>query len=84
MIKSLLNPFKRMKLRIREKITEEKRFYSTKKQEIKEREEEIKQENDKDKKIINDENAFPEDKGAAEARVAQRNEELARLQTQIA
>ena len=79
MIKSLLNPFKRMKLRIREKITEEKRFYSTKKQEIKEREEEIKQENEKDKKIINDENAFPEDKGAAEARVAQRNEELVRL-----
>ena len=32
---------------------------------------------------MNDENAFSQDKGDVEARVAQRNEELARLQTQI-
>ena len=37
----------------------------------------------KTKKIINDENAFPQDKGAAEERIAQRNEELAGLQTLI-
>ena len=33
--------------------------------------------------IIQDENVFPSDREAAEARVAERNEELARLQTQI-
>ena len=37
----------------------------------------------KDQAIINDENAFPQDKEAAEATVEQRNKEIARLQTQI-
>ena len=37
----------------------------------------------KDQKILNDENAFPQDKEAAEERIAQRNEELLGLQTQI-
>ena len=66
------------------KIAEEKRFYSTKQtEEIKQREEEIKIQNEKDQKILNDENAFPQDKEAAEERIAQRNEELLGLQTQI-
>ena len=66
------------------KIAEEKRFYSTKQtEEIKQREEEIKIQNKKDQKILNDENAFPQDKEAAEERIAQRNEELLGLQTQI-
>jgi len=38
----------------------------------------------KDQAIIQDENASPSDKEAKEGRVAERNEELARLQTQIA
>ena len=42
----------------------------------------LQQENEKDQAIINDENAFPQDKDAAEARVEQRNEEIVRLQTQ--
>ena len=65
-----------------EKKAKEREFYGTKQTEdIKEREEEIKKQNEEDEKIINDENAFPQDKGAAEERIAQRNEELAGLQT---
>ena len=84
--KELIEAFKdEIEKKEREKIAEERRFYRTKKsEEIKEREEELKQKNEKDQEIINDENAFPQDKEAAGARVAQRNKELARFQTQIA
>ena len=44
---------------------------------------EIKKQNEEDQKILNDENVFPQDKEAAEERIAQRNEELAGLQTVI-
>ena len=67
-----------------EKKAKEREFYGTKQtEEIKEREEEIKKQNEEDEKIINDENVFPQDKQAAEERIAQRNEELAGLQTLI-
>ena len=67
-----------------EKKAKEREFYGTKQTEdIKEREEEIKKQNEEDEKILNDENAFPQDKEAAEERIAQRNEELAGLQTAI-
>ena len=39
---------------------------------------------EEDQAIIEDENASTSDKEAAEGRVAERNEELARLQTQVA
>ena len=66
------------------KIAQEKRFYRTKQtEELKEREEEIKKQNEEDQKILNDEYAFPKDREDAEERIAQRNEELAGLQTQI-
>ena len=64
--------------------TKEKAFYKTKKlEEINEREKQLKQENEKDQTIINDENAFPKNKEEAEARLEQRNEEIVRLQTII-
>ena len=67
-----------------EKKVKEREFYRTKQtEEVKEREEEIKKQNEEDEKIINDENAYPQDKGAAQERIAQRNEELADLQTLI-
>ena len=50
---------------------------------MKEREEEIKKQNEEDQKILNDENVFSQDREAAEERIAQRNEELAGLQTLI-
>ena len=67
-----------------EKNAKEREFYRTKQtEEVKVREEEIKKQNEEDEKIINDENAFPQDKEAAEERIAQRNEELYGLQTLI-
>jgi len=51
---------------------------------LKEQESELQRQNEEDQAIIRDENASPSDKEAAERRVAERNEELARLQTQIA
>ena len=67
-----------------EKKAKEREFYRTKQtEEVKVPEEEIKKQNEEDEKIINDENAFPQDKGAAQERIAQRNEELADLQTLI-
>ncbi|KAL9982584.1 hypothetical protein ACROYT_G004646 [Oculina patagonica] len=51
---------------------------------LKEQEDELKRQNEEDKKIIEDENASPTDKQAAEERVAERTEELGRLQTPIA
>ena len=67
-----------------EKKEKERDFYKTiQTEEIKEREEEIKKQNEEDQKVLNDENAFPQDKEAAEERIAQRNEELAGLQTLV-
>ncbi|KAL9983791.1 hypothetical protein ACROYT_G006021 [Oculina patagonica] len=51
---------------------------------LKEKEAELKQQNEKDQAVIEDENASPTNKQAAEERVAERTEELGRLQTQIA
>jgi len=50
----------------------------------KEQESELQRQNEEDQAIIQDENASPSEKEAAEGRVAERNEELAHLQTQIA
>jgi len=52
--------------------------------ELKEQESELQRKNDEHQAIIQDENASPSQKEAAEGRVAERNEEIARLQTQIA
>ena len=51
--------------------------------ELKERENDLKRQNEEDQKIIQDENTSPSEREAAEERVAERNEELDRLQTQI-
>ncbi|KAL9951508.1 hypothetical protein ACROYT_G044178 [Oculina patagonica] len=51
---------------------------------LKEKEAELKQQNEEDQAVIEDENASPTNKQAAEERVAERTEELGRLQTQIA
>ena len=51
--------------------------------ELKEQEAELQRQNEEDQAVIDDENASPSDKQAAEGRVAERQEELARLQTQI-
>ena len=67
----------------RERNLIEERLNSTKVlNELKERESELKRQNE-DQAIAQDENAFPSDREAAEARVAETNEELAWLQTQI-
>ena len=63
----------------------EERLKSTKPlDDLKERESELQHQNQEDQVIIQDENATPSEKEAAEGRVAERNEEIARLQTQIA
>ena len=51
--------------------------------ELKEQEAELQRKNEEDQAVIDDENTSPSDKQAAEGRVAERQEELARLQTQI-
>ena len=51
--------------------------------ELKERENDLKRQNEEDQAIIQDENTTPSEREAAEARVSERNEELDRLQTQI-
>ena len=51
--------------------------------ELKERENDLKRQNEEDQKIIQDENTSPSEREAAEERVAERNEELDRVQTQI-
>ena len=62
----------------------EERLNSTKAlDELKERQNALKRQNEEDQKIIQDENTSPSERGAAEERVAERNEELDRLQTQI-
>ena len=72
----------------RERNLIEERLNSTKSlADLKEQESELKRQNEEDQAIIQDENTPPppppSERGAAEARVAERNEELARLQTQV-
>ena len=50
---------------------------------LKEQESDLQRQNAEDQAIIRDENASPSDTAAAQERVEERNEELARLQTQI-
>ena len=67
----------------RERNLIEERLNSTKPlNDLKEQESELKRQNE-DQAIAQDENTSPSEREAAEARVADRNEELARLQTQI-
>ena len=57
---------------------------STKKlDELKEKEAELEHQNVEDRCVIEDENTSPSEREAAEAHVAEREEELARLQPQI-
>ena len=51
---------------------------------LKEQERDLQRQNEIDRAIIQDKNASLSDKEAAEGRVAERNEEIARFQTQIA
>ncbi|KAL9981686.1 hypothetical protein ACROYT_G000073 [Oculina patagonica] len=68
-----------------EKNTWEERLNETKTfDELHQKENDLKRQNEEDKKIIEDDNASPSEKQAAEDRVAERTEELGRLQTQIA
>lgn len=68
-----------------ERNTMEKRLNSTKpSDDLKERQSELQRQNKEYQAVIQDENTSPSDKEAAEARVAERNEELGRLQTQVA
>ena len=64
----------------KERKEKQDKFFKTMQTEIIiEREEEIKKQNE-DEKILNDENAFPQDRQLAEERIAERNEEFAGLQ----
>ena len=51
--------------------------------ELKEQEAELQHQNEEDQAVIDNGDASPSDKQAAEGRVAERQEELARLRTQI-
>ena len=51
--------------------------------ELKEQEAELQRQNEEDQAVIDNEDTSPSDKQAAEGRVAERQEELARLRTQI-
>ena len=51
--------------------------------ELKEQEADLQRQNEEDQAVIDNEDTSPSDKQAAEGRVAERQEELARLQTQI-
>ena len=67
-----------------ERNTMEARLNDTKTlDELKEQEAELQCQNEEDQAIIDNEDTSPSDKQAAEGRVAERQEELARLQTQI-
>ncbi len=50
---------------------------------LKEQEAELKRQNEEDQAVIQDENASPTDKQAAEERVAERTEEFGRLQIDL-
>ena len=68
----------------RERNTMEARLNDTRTlDELKEQEAELQRQNEEDQAVIDIENTSPSDKQAAEGRVAERQEELARLQTQI-
>ena len=68
----------------RERNLIEERLNSTKPlDDLKEQESELKRQNEENQAIVQDENTSPSEREAAEARVADTNEELARLQTQI-
>ena len=67
-----------------ERNTIELRFNDTRTlDELKEQEAELQRQNEEDQAIIDNEEATPSDKQAAEGRVEERQEELARLRTQI-
>ena len=68
----------------RERNTFEARLNSTKTlDDLREQEAELERQNEEDKRVIEDENISPSERAAAEARVEEREEELARLRTQI-
>ena len=67
----------------KERIKIEERLNTKALYELTERENDLKRQNEEDQKIIQDKNTSPLEREAAEARVAERNEELDRLQTQI-
>ena len=68
----------------RERNTMEARLNDTRTlDELKEQEAELQRQNEEDQAVIDNEDTSPSDKQAAEERVAERQEELARLQTQI-
>ena len=68
----------------RERNTVQERFNDTRTlDELKEQEAELQRQNEEDQAVIDNEDTSPSDKQAAEGRVAERQEELARLQTQI-
>ena len=63
----------------------EERYNQTKPlDDLKEQESDLQRQNEEDQAIIQDTNVLPSEKKATEDRVAERNEEIARLQTQIA
>ena len=67
-----------------ERNTMEARFNDTRTlDELKEQEAELQRQNEEDQAVIDNADTSPSDKQAAEGRVAERQEELARLQTQI-
>ena len=68
----------------RERNTMEARLNDTRTfNELKEQEAELQRQNEEDQAVIDNEDASPSDKLAAEGRVEERQEELARLRTQI-
>ena len=67
-----------------ERNTLEKRLNTTKTlNDLNEQVKDLERKNEEDTEIINDENISPSEREAAEERVAERQEELARLETQI-
>ena len=68
----------------RESNTIKARLKSTKPlDDLREQEAELERQNEEEKRVIEDENTSPSERAAAEARVEEREEELARLRTQI-
>jgi len=69
----------------KERNTLEERFNSTKPlDDLRGQESELERRNEEDKAVINEENALPSEKEAAEVRVTEREEELSQLRTEIA
>ena len=65
------------------KITEERLNEIKSLEELKERENDLNRQNEEDQAIVQDKNTTPSEREAAEARVAGRKEEIARLKTQV-